>query len=92
MVFNYIRGTYVLGNPEGISISNPFFEMGVLWKNKSSATTRGWPVSRLGQFQGSWKVRTGGDFRDQLDQFLHFQVRRPEPEVVRGLFSTPELS
>lgn len=38
MVFNYIRGTYVLGNPEGISISNPFFEMGVLWKNKSSAT------------------------------------------------------
>lgn len=83
----YLRGTYIYEeNQKGMSTSTLFFRR--LYYGKINAHmglsyyTR-WPVSRLVQFQGSWQVGAGGDFRDHLDQFLHFPVRRLRPEAVR---------
>ena len=41
-----------------------------------------WPVFHFIQFQESWNVRAGGDFRDQLDQLLHLQIRKLKLKVV----------
>lgn len=39
-----------------------------------------WPAFH--QFQESWKVRAGGDLRDQLDRLLHLQMRKLKLKVI----------